>query len=177
MLTITLASACASSPPSIRVPPAPEIPRDRPLVVAFLIVDGVYDTELTGPLDIFHHTPFHTKSAPGMTVYTVSPGGQPATSFEGLRFVPDPSLETAAAPDVLVVPSAEHSMDSDLEDERLIEWVRTKGEQARFVMSLCGGAFVLAKAGLLDGKTSTTSPSVVLPWPMPGLEATVVRRP
>ncbi len=60
--------------------------------------------------------------------------------------------------DILVVPSAEGNMDRDLENRELIDWVRETGEQARYVMSLCDGAFVLAEAGLLDGHAVTTFP-------------------
>jgi len=49
-------------------------------------------------------------------------------------------------------------MDRDLDDGRLIDWVRAEGMRARYVMSLCDGAFVLAKAGLLDGRAVTTFP-------------------
>lgn len=157
-LSLLLLAGCAGSLPKV---PAPDVPRDRPLQVAFLVLDGVYNTELTAPLDIFHHTPFHTKPEPGMRVFTVSPDGKPVKSFEGLVITPDHSFETAPKADVLVVPSAEHNMDTDLEDEALIAWVKETGQQATFVMSLCDGAFVLAQAGLLDGKASTTFPSDV----------------
>lgn len=137
----------------------PEIPTDRPLRVAFLVVDGVYNTELMAPYDIFHHTPFHTGPLPGMEVFTVSPDGEPVTSFEGLVLHPHHSFRTAPAADVLVVPSSEHSMGSDLDDRELISWVRKASERARWVVSLCDGAFVLAEAGLLDGRAATTFPS------------------
>ena len=61
--------------------------------------------------------------------------------------------------DILVVPSAEHHLDSDLEDEEMISFVRETGEKAEFVTSHCDGAFVLAKAGLLDGVICTTFPA------------------
>ena len=50
-------------------------------------------------------------------------------------------------------------MDQDLKNEALMEWVRRVGSEARFVVSLCDGAFVLAAAGLLDGHECTTFPS------------------
>ena len=50
-------------------------------------------------------------------------------------------------------------MDRDLEDREMIEWVRRTGTSARYVISLCDGAFVLAEAGLLDGRSATTFPS------------------
>jgi transcriptional regulator GlxA family with amidase domain len=126
------------------------------LNVGFLIVDGVYNTELTAPLDVFQHTIFH--APPGMRTFTVAPTRQPVTSFEGLVIVPDYSFADAPPIDVLVVPSAENNMDSDLRDEELIGWVRTTGFRAQTVMSLCDGAFVLARAGLLDGRRATTFP-------------------
>ena len=71
------------------------------------------------------------------------------TTFEGLRIEPDYSFEDKHLPeiDVLVVASAEHSMDSDLENETLISFVRRTGKHAKYTLSLCDGAFVLAKAG------------------------------
>lgn len=129
------------------------------LNVAFLVVDGVYNSELVAPMDILHHTVFHTPK--GMRVFTVAPGLAPVTSFEGLRILPDYAYTSDSLPkiDVLVVPSAEHSMDSDLQNTEMLGFVRSAGRRAAYVMSLCDGAFVLAKAGLLDGKQATTFPS------------------
>jgi transcriptional regulator GlxA family with amidase domain len=150
----TVASACRA-PFSADEPPRPT----RELAVGFLIVDGVYNTELTAPYDVFHHTVFHAE--PGMRVFTVAPTREPVRTFEGLHIVPDFDLESAPPIDVLVVPSAQHNMDSDLENAALIEWVRTSGQRSQFVLSLCDGAFVLAQAGLLEGRACTTFPSDV----------------
>lgn len=127
--------------------------------VGFVVVDGVYNSELMAPWDIFHHTVFHTDS--GMNVFSIAPMDDEITTFEGIRFRPDFSFETAPRVDVLVVPSAEHSMSTDLENHKLIEFVKKRGRQAVYIMSLCDGAFVLAKAGLLDSLTCTTFPSDV----------------
>ena len=138
-----------------RLPP-PAVAAERPLSVGFLIVDGVYNSELMAPYDILQHTRFHTD--PALEVFTVSPDGQPVTTFEGLTISSHYSFESAPAIDILVVPSAKGSLDEDLKDERLISWVARVGGQARFVLSLCDGAFVLAQAGLLDGLAVTTFP-------------------
>ena len=145
-----LLAACASRAP------APSPAGEGALVVGFVVVDGVYNTELTAPYDMFHHTPFHTM--PGMRVFTVGPSRAPVTTFEGLRLLPDHTFDDAPPVDVLVVPSAEHSMDSDLEDEALMAYVRRAGAEADHLLSLCDGAFVLAAAGLLDGLECTTFP-------------------
>ena len=131
---------------------------DRALNAAFLIVDGVYNSELIAPMDVLQHTIFHNKL--GVKVFTVAPSKQPITTFEGLRILPDYSFDLDSLPpiDILIVPSAEHSMTSDLENEDLIDFVQTSGRKALYVMSLCDGAFVLAKAGLLDSYHCTTFP-------------------
>ncbi len=127
------------------------------LQAGFLLIDGVYNSELMAPYDIFQHTVFHTEG--GIEVFTVSPTKNPITTFEGLRILPDYTFDEHPDIDILVVASAEHNMDSDLENEELISFVRRVGESADYVMSLCDGAFVLAKAGLVEGKVSTTFPS------------------
>jgi transcriptional regulator GlxA family with amidase domain len=136
--------------------PAADLPGDRPLRAAFLVVDGVYNTELMAPFDVFQHTRFHTQ--PGMEVFTVSPDGQPVTTFEGIRVTPAYGFQNAPPIDILVVPSASGSMDKDLQNQAMIDWVRRVGGGARHVVSLCDGAFVLAQAGLLDGLPATTFP-------------------
>ena len=128
-----------------------------PLNVGFLVLDRVYNSELMAPYDIFHHTVFHTK--PGMKVFTISLDGGKITSFEGLRLETDYSLANSPEVDVLVIPSAQHNMDTDLENESLRAWVRKTAESADYVVTLCDGAFILANTDLLNGKEATTFPS------------------
>ena len=132
---------------------------EQAMLAAFLVVDGVYNTELIAPMDVFDHTRYHDPQGLGIQVVTVSPDGQPITTAEGLRISPDYSFANAPKADILVVASAEGSRDRDLENLALIDWVRRTGSEARYVMSLCWGAFVLAEAGLLDEHACTTFPS------------------
>ena len=151
--------ACSGPENEIRDQPiVPDLP-GKELNVAFVIVDGVYNSELIAPMDIFHHTIFHVE--PGMKVFTVAPDTSVVTSFEGLRIIPDFAFGSRDLPeiDILVVPSAEKSMSDDLNNDELISFVREKGKNADYTISLCDGAFVLARAGLVKGKKSTTFPS------------------
>nr|WP_299343603.1 DJ-1/PfpI family protein [Allomuricauda sp.] len=127
---------------------------------AFLIMDGVYNTEFTAPYDIFQHTQYR-KNIKAMNTFTVSNTLEPITSFEGVRILPDFDYTKDSLPriDILVVPSAEHHLDTDLKDTTMLHFVRRADEEALFVTSHCDGAFVLAKAGLLDSVISTTFPS------------------
>ena len=128
--------------------------------VAFLIMDGTFNTELTAPYDIFQHTIFRD-SIKAMNVFTVANTDDAITTFEGMRILPDFNYVTDELPkiDILVVPSAEHHLDSDLDDDTMINFVKMVDKEAQFITSHCDGAFVLAKAGLLDNSVSTTFPS------------------
>ncbi len=146
------------------VPEAPDFsdPEEEVYNVALLVMDGVYNTELTAPYDIFQHTIFRKGIRP-MRTFTVAETRDVVTTFEGLRILPDLSYRTDSLPriDILVVPSAEHHLDTDLENEALLDFVRRADREAQFVTSHCDGAFVLAAAGVLDGHVATTFPADV----------------
>ncbi|WP_281847038.1 DJ-1/PfpI family protein [Olleya namhaensis] len=137
----------------------PDLKPDR-YNVAFLIMDGTFNTELTAPYDIFQHTIFRD-SIKAMNVFTVANTDHPITTFEGMRLLPDYNYIKDSLPkiDILVVPSAEHHLDTDLDDIALINFVKQVDKTATFVTSHCDGAFVLAEAGVLNNKVSTTFPS------------------
>jgi transcriptional regulator GlxA family with amidase domain len=128
--------------------------------VAFLITDGTYNTEFTAPYDIFQHTQYREGIKP-MNVFSVSNKSDYITTFEGLKIVPDYNLLTDELPriDILVVPSAEHHLDSDMDNIKLIEFIKQTDKNALYMTSHCDGAFMLAKSGILNGKISTTFPS------------------
>ncbi|MDX1942425.1 MAG: DJ-1/PfpI family protein [Saprospiraceae bacterium] len=167
LFLILLAFACTqkdtnlvSEPDTIIVNKrTPDIQSDR-YHVAFLIMNGTYNTELTAPYDIFQHTIFRDSIKP-MNVFLVANTHEPITTFEGIRLLPDYNYKTDSLPkiDILVVPSAEHHLDTDLKDTAMINFVKRINKEALFMTSHCDGAFVLAKAGVLDGVACTTFPS------------------
>ena len=136
-----------------------ELPANR-YNVAFLIMDGVYNTELTAPYDIFQHTIFR-KGIKAMNTFMVADTHEAITTFEGIRLLPDFNYLSDDLPkiDILVVPSAEHHLDTDLDNQVMIDFVKKVDREAMFITSHCDGAFVLAKAGILDNSVSTTFPS------------------
>jgi len=153
LLLICLTSCHSSHNPDISL-------NDNWYNVGFLIMDGVYNTELTAPYDIFQHTQYR-KGIKAMNVFMVADTDDPVRTFEGMRILPDYNYLKDKLPkiDILVVPSAEHHLDTDLENTAMIDFVRRVGKEAKYITSHCDGAFVLAKAGLLDGLKSTTFPS------------------
>lgn len=156
--------ACSQQEQTAAPPPPSSVPKPKlnpaHYQVAFLIMDGVYNTELTAPFDIFQHTIFRDSIRP-MDVFTVANTSSYVRTFEGMHIWPDFNYLSDSLPriDILVLPSAEHHLDTDLEDEKMITFVQQVAQKAEFVTSHCDGAFVLAKAGLLDTVASTTFPS------------------
>ena len=133
--------------------------------VAFLIIDGVFNTELTAPYDVFHHTIFR-ENIKAMNVFTVSNKSEPVKTYEGLNIIPDYNFLIDSLPniDILVVPSAEHNLDTDLENKELLAFVKRINQNALYVTSHCDGAFVLAKSGIINGIESTTYPGDIEPY-------------
>lgn len=150
--------SCGDTPPAFaKAKPALDSTRYN---VAFLIMDGTFNTELTAPFDIFQHT-IYRENIKAMNVFTVANTLEPIRTFEGMYLLPDFDYTKDKLPkiDILVIPSAEHHLDTDLEDEAMIAFVQKIDREALFMTSHCDGAFVLAKAGLLVNKVSTTFPS------------------
>lgn len=160
-LLISILIGCNDKPKKIEpeTRTLPELKSDR-YNVAFLIMDGVYNTEFTAPYDIFQHTVYR-KNIKAMNTFTVANTLKPITSFEGVRFLPDYDYMKDSIPhiDILVVPSAEHHLDTDLKDADLLDFIKKVDQEALYVTSHCDGAFILAKTGILDDVTSTTFPS------------------
>jgi transcriptional regulator GlxA family with amidase domain len=105
--------------------------------------------DLCGPWEVFGSA----AAADGrqlFDLYTVAATGEPVVASSGLKIVPDYTFETAPAPKVIVIPAQSG------EGPDLIDWVRMSSKTTDVTMSVCTGAFVLAKTGLLSGKSATT---------------------
>jgi len=121
-------------------------------VVVIVVFDGFQSLDLSGPAEVF--------AAAGWPVRVVSTDGAAVRSSSGLTVVPDGDLASArGAIDVLMVVGGEGTP-AAMRDERLRRWLRRAVGRSRRVTSVCSGAFVLAEAGLLDGKRATTHWSV-----------------
>ncbi|MBC12980.1 MAG: glutamine amidotransferase [Rhodothermaceae bacterium] len=127
-------------------------------LAAFVVTDGVFNSELMAPYDVLHHTVFRD-SLDYVEPVVVSPDGGPVTTFEGLRVDAHYSFATAPQADILVIPSTDGSLDRDLDDDAYMSYVTRAAEAAEWVLTVCDGAFPLAATGLLDGRVATTFPA------------------
>lgn len=124
---------------------------------AFLVIDGVYNSELIAPLDILQHSVYR-KQKPHFNTFLVSPDGKPVKTAEKLTIEVDYSFKTCPKIDVLVIPSTVTSMDKDLKPGPYIAWVKEQVSLAKVVITLCDGAFPLGQTGVLNGLNATTYP-------------------
>ncbi|MGX2993559.1 GlxA family transcriptional regulator [Streptomyces sp. JNUCC 64] len=122
--------------------------------VLVLLFDGVQSLDVTGPTEVFNGAG-HALGDPdrGYVVRTASLDGRPVRTTSGLTLLPDSDLAGAPVPHTLVVPGGAGARD---EDAPLIDWLREHGHQAERLVSVCTGAALLARAGLLDGRRATT---------------------
>jgi CubicO group peptidase (beta-lactamase class C family)/putative intracellular protease/amidase len=119
----------------------------KQVTVAILLFDGVQIIDYSGPWEVFGQA--------GFVVHTTAEKAGPIKTTFGQRVVPDYTLANSPPADILLIPGGLVS-DRLLADEKVIKWIQAGARDARHVMSVCTGAFLLAKAGLLDGKTATT---------------------
>jgi transcriptional regulator GlxA family with amidase domain len=143
----------ASSPPTKAeagcVAAAHRVDRSR-VRVGFLISDSAKVIDFCGPWEVFQDVILHRD---GMhhpfELYTVAESRDVIRASGGLRVVPDYTINDAPLPHVLVVPAMEGTRATHA-------WIRKVSETNHITMSVCTGAFQLARAGLLDGLTATT---------------------
>lgn len=128
------------------------MPGQRVLIVIF---DGVQSLDVTGPLEVFAGANL-TQAEDRHPRYRIRIGsveGLPVRSSSGLRMLPDVGLADAGGADLIIVPGGAGTKAGD---PRLVAWLREHGPRAKRLMSVCTGAFLLAEAGLLDGRRATT---------------------
>jgi YHS domain-containing protein/putative intracellular protease/amidase len=83
-------------------------------------------------------------------LYTVAETAKPIRTSGGMQIVPEYTIANAPAPKVIVIPAQSDPSPA------VLDWIRKSSKTADVTMSVCTGAFVLAKTGLLDGKSATT---------------------
>ena len=125
-----------------------------PRNLAILIFDDVEVLDFCGPFEVFSVASRFT-DPPALRVVTVAEQVRPVEARGGLSVNPHCSLADCPRPDILLVPGGQGTR-REMNNPRLIEWIREKAAGAELVLSVCTGALLLAKAGLLDDLETTT---------------------
>jgi transcriptional regulator GlxA family with amidase domain len=120
--------------------------------VLIILFDGVQSLDVTGPLEVFA-TASGEAGGPAYEIRTASVGGVAVRTGSGLAIVPDAALADVGTPHTVIVPGGPGTRAPAPE---LVAWLRAHAPDAERIVSVCTGAFVLAEAGLLDGRRVTT---------------------
>jgi transcriptional regulator GlxA family with amidase domain len=122
--------------------------------VAILIFDEVEVLDFAGPFEVFGVTDA-LRSNEAFSVFTVAPRPGTVIARNGLKIVPSYTLEDCPQPHILVVPGG-FGTRALLGNVVVLEWIRNRAKAAEVTMSVCTGALLLGKLGLLDGLRATT---------------------
>jgi transcriptional regulator GlxA family with amidase domain len=139
----------------------PKSPRFSPnpvRVIDVLAYPAVQLLDVTGPVQVFASANDLIAGAGGARPYmlrVVAQGSGAVTSSSGVTLAAGPLTKPGEALDTLLVAGGE-GVEAAIENPILVEWVRQRAAQARRVASVCTGAFMLAAAGVLDGRRAAT---------------------
>jgi len=125
-------------------------PAQGQIPVAFVISEGAVIIDFCGPWEVFRDVDIPGLEGGPFLLYTVSDTTSPIRAGGGMQIIPDYTFANAPAPKVIVIPAQSKP------SEAMLKWIRESTKNSDVTMSVCTGAFVLAKTGLLSGKAATT---------------------
>ena len=134
----------AETTTSLKPPDKGQIP------AAFLISDGAVVIDFCGPWEVFQDVMIPGSEETPFRLYTVAETKKPIRTSGGMQIVPEYTIQNAPLPKVIVIPA------QSAPSPAVLEWIRKSSKTTDVTMSVCTGAFVLAKTGLLNGKSATT---------------------
>ncbi|HWK04170.1 MAG TPA: DJ-1/PfpI family protein [Puia sp.] len=118
----------------------------KKMSICFYLQDGVEVLDFAGPMEVFSNA--------GFQVFTVSRKKEPILAQGILKIMPDYSIEDAPPSDILAFFGGNSGTASG--DPAVISWIQSRKEATQYYFSVCTGAFIIGKAGLLDSLTATT---------------------
>jgi transcriptional regulator GlxA family with amidase domain len=123
--------------------------------VAIFIFDEVEILDFTGPYEVFNVSGEVLKGFNPFNVYTVGIQEYPIETRGKMTVTPKWSIETAPPADILIIPGGEGTRPL-IDNKTVIDWLKTQAPKVELLLSVCTGALLLGKAGLLDGLEATT---------------------
>jgi len=124
-------------------------PKSGPITVAILVSEGVNVIDFSGPWGVFESVMVPGATDMPFRLFAVSDTPDVVTSASGLKIQPHHTFTDVPPVNVVVIPAQKGS-------DAMREWLRNNWQKTDVTMSVCTGAFQLAKAGLLKGRAATT---------------------
>lgn len=125
--------------------------------VGIFIFDDVEELDFVGPWEVLSGV---NKIVPGRLQMMTVGTGSPIRASNGLRVLPDVLINDCPQLDILLVPGGAGQR-LQQQNEQTLDFIRNQYPGLRYLTSVCTGSFILAEAGLLDGKVTTTHRSAL----------------
>lgn len=139
----------ARSASTNRTPSSDPEPRMTTFHIGFVIFPNLTQLDFTGPLQVLNRLP-------GSNTHIIAKSLDPVPSDCGLGLMPTTTFEDCPQLDLVCVPGGGMGVADAIADPETIDLVRNQAAGARYVTSVCTGAFILGAAGLLQGRRATT---------------------
>ncbi|MGE5370449.1 MAG: DJ-1/PfpI family protein [Solirubrobacterales bacterium] len=124
--------------------------------VGILLFENVEVLDFAGPFEVFSISEYENGEGNPFVVRTISETGRLVTARNGLKVQPDNGLSDSPKLDILIIPGGPGTYEIETKNRAVIEWIDQQAREVEVLASVCTGAFLLAKAGLLDGRRATT---------------------
>lgn len=126
--------------------------------VGIFLFDDMELLDFAGPYEVFSVT--GELSDDTLRVFTITQGGGAVKTVNGLTVLPDYSFLNHPAVDILVIPGGVGTK-AEMMKEDVLGWIHAAHQSAKLTLSVCSGARLLGKLGLLDGMKCTTHHEVM----------------
>lgn len=123
------------------------------ITVGILIFPQVEELDFVGPFEVLSY--INKIQSNSTQVLLVAETQAVVPAFNGLKVIPDSTFEDCPQLDILVVPGGKGRF-SAMKNKKISQFLLLQSKQANYITSVCTGAFILAEAGLLNGKKATT---------------------
>ncbi len=122
--------------------------------VGIFLFNQVEVLDFAGPYEVFATTMVGGDYA--FKVTTISESGGVIQSHRGLKIYAEEGFDTVTDLDILIIPGGYGADETEIKNPNVISWLRLQKRKVKILASVCTGAFLLAKAGLLDNRRATT---------------------
>lgn len=123
------------------------------LTIGILLFPQVEELDFVGPFEVLHYI---NKIEPASTkVLLIAETAEPVEAYNGMKVIPDVTMANCPQLDILVVPGGKGRY-AAMKNIVIQEFIQQQAQKAKYIASVCTGAFLLAEAGLLKNKKATT---------------------
>lgn len=124
--------------------------------IGILLFNEVEVMDFAGPFEVFSITENAAATGKAFEVYTIARKKELISTRNGLKIRPDYDFHDAPQFDILIIPGGYGAEEIEIHNQETIDWIKRSFTQVQIMASVCTGAFLLAEAGLLDGRQATT---------------------